>query len=721
MKLLKSYLLKTRSHLMSKIVPFLPKSTIKHQEALDILVTYYRALMQKPLDNPMDSHLLPWVWGAFRWHGLGRFMKAEHSADLGTSAKTLPPNMILPDKTLEEIQALVVHFALKNSNVSRSLVAQLLRSLLLIEAWLRKRSVGGVANFADLKASDLDNASQVYLGKKARKPANIGSGRRLLLDLGIATSGAIINWVDSAKIKNDAACKWQDRSLDSTSDEKLPHIHAVKATADYFANQPWLTRGEDPINFDADQRNIVVSSVLTILCLTPCRINEVVKNLPVNCLVRMPENIAGEVLGIHWYADKTDMSHTKWVPYTASGVFESVIEEAVARLKYLTEDARSLLRSWDSECPEYDEAEYLKAKRENRLPKGWPYFEPKLKLRYSDAMFVCFQHQMHPINHTIKNRIKSIPAYNIYDWIRTKSSKNAWTGEAITLKGFFDRIGHEGLALKPEDYNSHAFRHMVNTAARLGGMSEFDVNMWSHRKRHGQGEVYNHTTGEQRRNLIVHGNHKARELTPDERLDHINHGMPMTRKNLGMRFELIGNSYGGFTFNHPLGTCIHNYVEGPCMRNMDCVMCPENAYCKGDKRTLKNLKEELEDANTFLEMAIKEEDRRGAHRFEMRSEVLISLVDVLGNNSPLADGDLVILSPQQAPKAGLLERAKLAAEQIKKSQPEIESRHAKAKAEIGVARSLPALDKVSFDRQGNVTQEVDSVVDDFLLDFEDDD
>lgn len=707
---------------MSKIVPFLPTSTVKRKEALDRLVSYYKAVMQEPIDNPTDSRLPPWVWGDFRWQGVGRFMKIDNVAGLGTRAKSLPSHMALSNKTLSEIQALVLHFVLINPNTSSSYLSAVIRSLLLIETVLRKRSANGVANFPGLKASDLDNASQLSVeASKNNVRSYIKPGLKLLLDLGIVTSGPVKNWVDSARLQQDEAYRTEARSLDSTNHEKLPNVQAINAAAKYFANQPWLTRGEDPSGFDDDQRNIIVSAILAILSLTPCRIQEILKNFSVNCLVRQPENTAGEVLGITWYADKTDMSHTKWVPYTATGEFEAVIEEAVARFKYLTEDARSLLRTWDRECPEYDEAAYLKAQRENRLPKGWPYFEPKLKLRYSDAMFVCFKHQMHPINHTVENRIDWITPSNFKDWLRTNSSKNAWTGETTTLKGFFDRIGHSDLALAPDDYNSHSFRHMVNTAARLGGMSEFDVNMWSHRKRQGQGEVYNHTTGEQRRNLIVHGNHKAKELTPDERLAHISHGMPMTRKNLGMRFELIGNSYGGFTFNHPLGTCIHNYVEGPCMRSMDCVMCPENMHCKGDKRTLKNLKEELEDSNTYLEMALSNKDRRGAHRFEKRSEVLISLVDVLGDNSPLADGDLVILSPQQAPKAGLLERARLAAEQIKKNQMEIESRHGTAKVEIGVTRSLPALDTESAESGCSDSEQVDSVVDDFLLGFEDDD
>ena len=105
----------------------------------------------------------------------------------------------------------------------------------------------------------------------------------------------------------------------------------------------------------------------------------------------------------------------------------------------------------------------------------------------------------------------------------------------------------------------------------------------------------------------------------------------------------------------------------------------------------------------------------------MRSEVLKSLVEVLGDNSPLADGDLVILSPHQAPKAGLLERARLAAELIKKNKPEIEDRHTKAKSEIGVTRSLPALDPAPSYSVSSDVPEVDSVIDDLMLGFEDDD
>lgn len=706
----------------NKITTFVPRSKMKHQKALDALVKHYREVMKEPLINQVDKRASSWVWKEPKWVKVGRFIKFEYSLECASQMKSVPPKFQLPDRTMEEVQALLLHFILTKPDRGNTVRSNALRALLLIEKVLRDRSSTGVANFTDLKASDLETAIQLSTRyTRFGNPIAPDKARDILVQTGVVTLSTVENWINNTNRTSRRASNQEIRSLDSEGYKKLPNMQAVSASANYFANQPWLTRGEDPNEFDEDQRNIIVSSVLAILSLVPCRYQELFKNLPVNCLIRQPETTVGEVLGIHWYADKTEMSDTKWVPYTASGEFERVIEEAVARLKHFTEGARKVLRRWDSSCPEYDEEEYHKAKNENRLPKGWPYFEPKLKLRYSDAMFVCFKHQMTKTRKTITNRVEFVSESKFRDWLKTKDGRSQWSGKPITLHGFFDRIGHQNLDLIPADYNSHSYRHMVNTAARLGGMSEFDVNMWSHRKEYGQGEVYNHITGKQKRNLIVHGNHKMKELTPEERLDHINHRMPMTRKNLGMRFELIANSYGGFTFNHPLGTCVHNYVESPCMKSMDCVMCDENLHCKGDKRTLKNLREELEQANSFLDEALTNHDRKGARRFEMRSEVLTALVDILGDNSPLADGDLVILSSGDIPKSGLMERARLAANHIKKYGKGIESQYRQVKAELGVDRSLPSVGTGPSQSKGDTSKAFGSVIDDLLSEFDDED
>ena len=707
---------------MKKIIPFLYKGTLQQQEVLDALVSHYKILMQHPLENPMSKRLQPWEWGSFRWQGVGRFLKFEFSNGLASSLKKLPSHLTLSCKTLDEVQALTLHYIVTNPGKSKTTYSSLIRALLLIESVLRKRSVVGIANFTELKVSDLDNAVQLAAEiNKSESYVSPDMARDALVNLRIVTSGAVKNWVNTRQRKRKRETNNTHRGFDSNNLKKLPDMQAVMAAAEYFASQPWITKGEDVSTFDNDQRNIVVSSILAIISLTPCRYQELIKNLQVNCLTRQIEKTAGEVLGIHWYADKTDMGHVKWVPYTASGVFEAVIQEAIARLVYVTETARNLLRTWDCERPEYNDIAYQEAKRDKRLPASWPWFEPKLKLRYSDAMFVCFKYQMNTVKFTVKNQVQVITESNFRDWLRSKQTFNRSTGKKSVSKSFFERIGYGHLNLQTDSYNSHAYRHMVNTAARLGGMSEFDVNMWSHRKTQGQGEVYNHTTGNQRRNLILYGDYKSKELSPEERLNHIKHSLPLTRKNLGMRFEIIGNSYGGFTFNHPLGSCIHNYVESPCLRSMDCVMCPENLHCKGDKRTLKNLNEELEKANFYLQIALTSNDQLGIKRFEKRSEILEALVNILGENSPLADGDLIILSPKEAPKAGVIERARLTAEHMIKEQSKIETKYEKVKAEIKIIRTLPSTESGSTETSKNIDPLFNDVVDDLLLDFEDED
>jgi len=701
---------------MTNLLPFISRKNEKGEKALEALVLHYEKLMTHPLANPLNVRQDPWVWGSWTWPSAGRFIKHEAISKIPASTKNIPLAARLPEKTLLEIQAMTLH-AYVMGTTNRVTLNKMIRGLLLIENSLRMRSQIDLANFADLKVRDLNNAVEA----RGNLWLPLASAKRLLEDCKIVTSGAVKNWVDHNHVKKKAEGNRDARSLDSGKREKLPDVRAVSALADYFSSQPWLTRGESSDGLDKDEKNVLVASGSAIFCLVPSRADELISNLSVNGLVRRPDSQVGEVLGITWYADKVAMDHVKWVPYTHSGVFEAVIEEAFSRLKIVTTDARTLLRRWDSQCSEFDAAEYKVAKLENRLPEGWPWFNEKLKLRYSDAMFVCLKHQFHDRFNTVQNVVTPITYSKFRDYLAKKATKNAWTGEPSVRPGFFERIGHEELSLNPDDYNTHAFRHMVNTAARLGGMSEFDINLWSHRRRVGQGEVYNHTTGEQRRNLILHGDSKGKKLTPQEMLSQINHGHPLTRQNMGIRYQVIGNSFGGFTFIHPLGTCIHNYSESPCLRDNDCVMCPENAHCKGDKKTLKNLQKELDDANKYLKMATMSADRRGIDKYQGRSRTLIALVDVLGDESPLADGAIVVLSPDDVPKSGLLERAKMAAEQIKKARPEIERDHSRATAELGIDRELPnepcdkqeGSDRTGFDGG--------ALIDDLTIDFEDED
>lgn len=677
------------------LTPFVSKEQIQGKKALKAFVAHYKNLMKSPLKNPYDDTSDAWEWGAICWINGAVFSKYEY-----TSKRKISAESVLDQGSLVSFQAAAMHFWL-TTKPSKEHLRHFVMALRTLEFILRKRSVNNVADFSTLTVGDLNNAvKQVQLDKNTRRFEKSKLVIKMLGKLNIVQSQALLKWENPIKSEQNKT-SLERKSL--TAVEKLPDIRAVIAVADYFRGQPWLTMGDSPDDLDADDKNILVSSVLAILMMLPARIGEVMEQLSVNCLHE--ELLEGKtVLGIDWYAQKTDMNHIKWVPHTINGEFENTVCEAVARLKHITEPARQVFRTWDSECKEFDQSAYDEAVENNWLPKLWPWFSKENGVRYSDALIVSIEHQYNT---------KRTNNYRVAKQINNTSFGDYLSG-GERARSFFERIGHTELELTSGDFNTHGFRHMVNTAARLGGMSEFDLNWWSHRKT--MGEVYDQRTFEQNKNLIATGSIDGRELSSKELLEQINHAIPLTRKALGLKFEIVPNGHGGFTFQHPLGRCTHNYVEGPCLRNVNCIECPENLHCKGDKRTLKNLMEELEKINLFIQMAIRDDDQFNLKRLKMRHEIVDSLVHLLGDESPLMDGDLVILSPEEAPKAGTVERAKAAAE-ILNHENHIKLTHKEACKQIGLTRALPLLEDVEAKKK--VEEEIQ--LDDFLLAYEDDD
>lgn len=677
------------------LTPFVSKEQLKGKKALEAFVTHYKSLMKSPIKNPYDNTKAEWEWGAINWALVGNFIKYEYITNRKISTK-----MALDQNSMAFCQAVVMHFWL-TTKCSNSHVAGILMTFRTIEFILRKRSHNNVADFSSLTVIDLNNAiKKVSSDKKLRRFAESKVMLTMLNRLNIVQSQALLKW------KNPILVEFSKKALEyksPASADKLPDIRAVIAITEYFRGQPWLIMGDKPDDLDPDHRNILVSSVLAILMIVPGRIAEVIEQLSVNCLHK--EFVEGKtVLGIDWYAQKTDMNHIKWVPNTINGEFENTVREAVARLTHITEPARQVFRTWDNECKEFDQSAYHQAIKNNWLPKSWPWFSKKNGVRYSDALTVAIEHQFNPNRINNDKRATPIKYGSFHRYLSGKKE----------VKNFFDRIGHKGVELQTDDFNTHGFRHMVNTAARIGGMSEFDLNWWSHRKT--MGENYDQRTFEQNKNFIATGSINGRELSSKELLEQINHAIPLTRKALGLKFEIVPNGHGGFTFQHPLGRCTHNYVEGPCLRNVNCVECTENLHCKGDKRTLKNLMEELEKINLFIQIAIRDDDQFSLKRLKMRHEIVDSLVNLLGDKSPLIDGDLVILSPEKAPKAGTIERAKAAAE-ILNHENHIKLTHKEACKQIGLTRALPLLE----DAEAKKKVEEEIQLDDFLLAYEDDD
>ncbi|MFM5039414.1 hypothetical protein ACET57_05260 [Aeromonas veronii] len=692
------------------IVNFVNREQLEGRKAIESFVSHYRHVMSEPLTCPFDPSKT-WVWGANRWHGAGRFIKYE----LKDIVKSLNPDEkhLLSHGSRELIQALILHMYVMNGGISRTKVNSVLSDYLALECVLRERALNGEADFASISVIDLNNTLQKNMDFTFEYLKSIVETFGLL---GIIKSQSVLQWINPRvkALKKKDSDAYREKLTDDNS-YKLPNYEAVIAAADYFRNQPWLSCGDNADEIDKDFKNVIVSSALTILMMVPARSQDIFEQLSVDCLVSAKVDDT-TVYGITWYAKKTDMDHWKLVPSTATGEFENAIKEAIERIKLVTEPARQVFKTWDKECPEYSPAAYQKALENGWIPADFPIYSAQNKVRYSEALMVMLKHQTHASRSTVENCAIKINKFHFRDWLRAKINKSAWSGNDIYTPSFFERIGYEHLELNPDDYNSHAYRHMVNTAARLGGMSEFQVNWWSHRKE--MGSVYDHRTAEQKRIMIsTGGNFEATELTPHQRLDQINHNLPLTRKNLGLKFELVDQATGGFTFKTPLGTCTHNYSESPCTRSCNCVECPENLHCKGDKRTLKELRKELDDVNNKIYLATSECDSFGLKRLKIRHEIVDGLVKILGDESPLEDGALVMLTYEQAPDSGLIYQAKEIAKQIENGNNLTIIKHAEAIKQLGLARVLPKLE--SSERKLNLLEQVK--FEEFLSDYNEDD
>ncbi|WP_439503492.1 hypothetical protein [Methylophaga sp.] len=681
------------------LVAFVNRDELEGQKLLENFVSHYRSFMLEPLINPYGSNKPSWAWMSNSWNGVGRFVR--HEIKEIVKSRSPDEEYLVTPRSREVIQSMLLHFYV-TQKCSKSKLKAVLSDMLVLEKILRERSFDDHADFSSLSVVDLNNALQEEI---SRNFSELHLVAKTLGYIGAIKSQSVLQWVNPrAKSRSKKNHDDYKGKLNNNNSFKLPDYNAVVAAAEYFRNQPWLTLGESPEGLDSDLKNVIVSSALTILMLIPARSQDIFEQLSVDCLTSANVNDV-KVYGINWYAKKTDMDYWKLVPSTANGEFENAIKEAIERIKYVTKPARHVFKTWDEQCPEFDPKAYQKAFENDWLPHGFPIYSIENKVRYSDALMVMLKYQSYGQRDTLKDYAITISKDNFRDWLRAKKGKSAWSGKETYTPSFFERIGYENLSLDTDDYNTHAYRHMVNTAARLGGMTEFQVNWWSHRKE--MGSVYDHRTHEHKRNMVENGgNFEAAQLTPQQRLNEINHNMPLTRKNLGLKFELAEQGTGGFTFKTPLGTCTHNYSESPCTRTCNCVECPENLHCKGDKRTLKRLREELDEVNEKIALAVSESDSFGLKRLNIRHEIVDGLVKILGDASPLEDGALIVLSYEQAPDSGLIYKAKEVAKQIEKSNNLISIKHAEAIKQLGLSRTLPLLsslkkqellDEINFD------------------------
>ena len=432
--------------------------------------------------------------------------------------------------------------------------------------------------------------------------------------------------------------------------------------------------------------DILVSSVIAILCSAPDRISEVLQ-LPVNCEVRQKREGSEEmVYGLRWWPAKGAAPMVKWVVPTMTGI----VEAAIAKIRRLTDEARNVAR-WYEENPtqlyltgdteHFRAQEWLsmadvaaivfadtvgpntpriwcdanqlpKQKRGGyvyvrfadveatllrQLPRGFPVITTKTNLLYSKALFVIQRNALHPRKPRFRCVIEPVTDSHVHPRLGQGSNHG--------IPSIFDRCGFyepDGSSIR---VHTHQFRHYLNTLAQAGGLSQLDIAKWSGRKDVRQNRYYDHETPA----AVVARIRTA--VGDDTRMFG-----PMAT---GPRAALITRDEFArlkvpTAHTTDFGYCVHDYVMAPCQMHRDCLNCGEQVCVKGESDKENRIRHAHAEATRLLAMA-EQADADGElgagewaehHRTQLAR--ITALLDIL-DDPAVPHGAVIQLMPADIP------------------------------------------------------------------------
>ncbi|MDA5132814.1 hypothetical protein [Psychrobacter sp. ANT_H3] len=508
-----------------------------------------------------------------------------------------------------------------------------LKALRVLEAALIQ--VNGDASITGLSLTCLDEAVSLARGYYSDSAA-YACGREVERLAKFVTDNHLINtnlkeWRNPITRPTDTTRTGKEAK--KNREKKLPNETALNALAEIFASNP------------AEERDIFTTSIFAMLMSAPSRIAEVMA-LPVDCEVFEKDSEGVERYGWRFFAGKGYEGDIKWIPT----VMVEVAKIAVDRAKDISFEARKLAK-WiednpnrfyrHEDCPNVAEDKPLTMEQacqalglanhtkdicysslnsrgldhhdymntlnslwqhvKGRLPDSFPWFDENKGIKFSNALFVLNANQFHGNRPCLPTELKK-PDTNFF---------NNDIGTRLALgdkhKNIFDRYGYfdsDGERLK---VTSHQARHLLNTIAQRGGLSNLEIAKWSGRADVRQNRTYNHMTEYEMVTM-------AERIDPSKALfgpvGEVEKHLPATTQD----FNTLEQAAAHVT---EYGFCVHDFTMSPCEKFRDCINCTEQVCIKGDATKLARMKERLDKIETILtkaEQAVKEGDM-GADRW----------------------------------------------------------------------------------------------------------
>jgi len=620
---------------MTEIISFTPHSDRKSSENLEAFVALCRDQLTV-FGADLD-------WDASKWNGIVTFAK------LGVITRKPKADQVM-DKQFINFAKAYFRYQQGFKPTGPKDEGKALRAT---EAALLQ--VNGSADIRGLSVTVLDEA--VMLAKEPYKSTHYACGRELERLAKFVTEkhlvpGNINGWRNPVKKPNSGTATGSKAKEER--EKKLPDEIGLNAIAEIFANDP------------ENDRDIFTTSVFAMLMSAPSRISEVLA-LPVDCEVFETDSKGVERYGWRFFAGKGGEGDIKWIPTE----MVQVSKTAVSRAKGLSEEARNLA-VWIEKKPDLfyrhqgcpnvpDDApltmeqacralglghETRKDCRQSlnqrklkvaddfhtlnslwrhvvgRLPKSFPWLDEQKGVKFSNALFALNKDQFH--GNRPRSPVQLLkPTNNFYNNdLSPRDSLNSGKHRSI-----FDRYGYKDSNGKQLKLSSHQPRHLLNTIAQRGGLSNLEIAKWSGRADVRQNRTYNHMTEYEFVSM-------AESLDPSKELfgptDEVAKNIPVTTQE----FNSLERAAAHVT---EFGYCVHDYTMSPCEKFRDCINCTEQVCVKGDEEKLGRLKDRLERTEKLLAIAHEaiEDGEMGADRWYQyhtkTAKRLRELVEILDN------------------------------------------------------------------------------------------
>ncbi|MDK2768394.1 MAG: hypothetical protein KYX69_11820 [Sphingomonas sp.] len=159
----------------------------------------------------------------------------------------------------------------------------------------------------------------------------------------------------------------------------------------------------------------------------------------------------------------------------------------------------------------------------------------------------------------------------------------------------FERLGYLDENGEPLRLNSHQFRHLLNTLAAEGSVSEMEIARWMGRRQPSQNAAYQHVTPMARAEALRERLRGGQSIGPVA--DHV-----MSIRDPVRREEFIATTTATAHVTD-LGFCVHPWDSLPCAEFGSCTSCTEHRFLKGDPASRARAEADLRQTEEIIGIA----------------------------------------------------------------------------------------------------------------------